>query len=60
VADRLRAALLAWLERVGERPAKVLAAPARPLRAQRREDPEVRGLPWDGLPFGHQTGGGAE
>ncbi|MGP3970665.1 sulfatase-like hydrolase/transferase [Streptomyces sp. 6N223] len=56
VADRLRAALLAWMERLGERPAEVLPAPAGRARAQRRSDPEARELPWEGLPFGHRAG----
>lgn len=58
VADRLRHALLAWLDRAGEKPAEILPAPVRPARTGRRADPEARELPWDGLPFGHQTGGG--
>ncbi|WP_326595621.1 sulfatase-like hydrolase/transferase [Streptomyces sp. NBC_01803] len=53
VADGLRAALLGWLARVGERPAEIVPAPARPA-GQRRADPEVRALPWADLPFGHQ------
>jgi arylsulfatase A-like enzyme len=59
VADRMRAALLAWLERVGERPAEVERAPARPARLQRRADPEARELPWEGLPFGHRAAAGS-
>ncbi|MGK5531845.1 sulfatase-like hydrolase/transferase [Streptomyces sp. URMC 129] len=55
VADRLRTELLAWLARAGERPAVINPAPAR-RSGQRRADPEVRELPWSGLPFGHQRG----
>ncbi|WP_129843718.1 sulfatase-like hydrolase/transferase [Streptomyces sp. RFCAC02] len=57
VADGLRAQLLAWLERAGERPPEILPAPPRTL-PQRRPDPEARDLPWDGLPFGHRRGDG--
>ncbi|WP_049564847.1 sulfatase-like hydrolase/transferase [Streptomyces sp. SBT349] len=56
VAAGLRAALRAWLARVGERPAEIVPAPEREA-GQRRPDPEARELPWDGLPFGHASGG---
>ncbi|KPH97206.1 sulfatase [Actinobacteria bacterium OK074] len=57
VADGLREALLAWLKRAGEEPADIAPAPAR-RPGQRRVDAEVHELPWRGVRFGHQAGGG--
>lgn len=54
VAERLRAELLDWLKRAGERPAEVVPAEPRPA-GQRREDPEVRAFPWSDLPFAHNA-----
>lgn len=53
VADGLRQALLRWMARAGEAEPVVKDAPLR-KRADRRADPEVSGLPWEGVRFGHQ------
>ncbi|MER5184742.1 sulfatase-like hydrolase/transferase [Streptomyces sp. NPDC002896] len=53
VADELRAALRAWLRRVGEDDATIDPAPPR-TATQRRPEPEVSGLPWAEARFGHQ------
>ncbi|WP_338702365.1 sulfatase-like hydrolase/transferase [Streptomyces sp. Q6] len=52
VADSLREALAAWLDRVGEKPVTVTPAPERPT-GQRSVDPFPPDLPWDSLPFAH-------
>ncbi len=53
VADRLREALLRWTVRAGEGEPVIEDAPAQ-RRPGRRADPEVTGLPWEGVRFGHQ------
>ncbi|EST36907.1 hypothetical protein N566_15760 [Streptomycetaceae bacterium MP113-05] len=53
VADALRKALLRWMTRAGEAEPVVEDAEPRTRRG-RRADPEVTGLPWEGVRFGHQ------
>lgn len=52
IADNLGEALVRWMVRVGETPPEIEPAPVRDAGG-RHVDPEVRQLPWDGLPFGH-------
>ena len=53
VADELRAALLRWMERVGEKPPLITDAPPRDP-GLRRVDARARELPLAGVRFGHQ------
>ncbi|MGW0732077.1 sulfatase-like hydrolase/transferase [Streptomyces sp. NPDC002851] len=56
IADGLRDRLLAWLGRTEEPAAVIDPAPPR-AAGGRRADPEVGGLAWDGVRFGHQVRG---
>ncbi|WP_225446948.1 sulfatase-like hydrolase/transferase [Streptacidiphilus sp. PB12-B1b] len=53
IADELRAALLRWMELVGEKPPVITDAPPRDP-GPRRVDAQARELPLEGVRFGHQ------